>query len=68
MKYRIVEKVDLNGNLKFYPQQRKLLFLWFPFIKTDFFPVEVSFDSLDTAKNFIKRQQNYPVNKIHYVR
>jgi hypothetical protein len=67
MKYRIIEKSDLNGYVKFYPQQRKLLFLWFPFIKSDTFPVEISFDSLDAAKNFIVRQREQPTKKIHYV-
>lgn len=66
MKYRIIEKSDLNGNIKFYPQQKKLFF-WFPFIKTEVFPVEICYDSYESAKKFIDRHKNQPKIRIHYV-
>ncbi len=66
MRYRIIKKMDLNGNLKFYPQQKRLLFFWFPFIKTDVFPVEICFDSLESARKFIEKQKAQPKVKIYY--
>lgn len=65
-KFRIIEKSDLNGNIKFYPQQKKFL-LWFPFIKTDVFPVEICFDSYQSAKLFIDRQISQPKEKVYYI-
>jgi hypothetical protein len=66
-KYRIVEKADLNGNIKFYPQKRIVLF-WFPFFKTDVFPVEICFDSFESATIFLKRQASQPTPKIHIMK
>lgn len=65
--HRIVEKADINGNIKFYPQVRKLFF-WFPYFKTDVFPVEICFDSYESAKKFLDRQMSQPKAKIYYIR
>lgn len=67
MGYRIVEKADLNGNIKFYPQQKKLFFFWFPFIRTEVFPVEICFDSYESAMKFINRHRDQPKEKVYYV-
>jgi hypothetical protein len=67
MKYRIVEKTDLNGNIKFYPQQKRFLLFWVPFIRTEVFPVEICYDSHESALKFINRRRNQPKEKIHYV-
>lgn len=64
-KYRIVEKADLNGNIKFYPQKRQFLF-WMPYFKTDVFPVEICFDSFESANIFLNRQMKQPKPKIHH--
>lgn len=67
MKYRIVEKADLNGEICFFPQYRKLFF-WFNFMEMEVFPKMVKFYSLESATKFIKKQLNTPEKKIHYVR
>jgi hypothetical protein len=67
MIYRIVEKTDLNGNIKFYPQQRKLFLFWMPFIKAEVFPVEICFDSFESANKFIVKRKEQPKRKIYYV-
>jgi hypothetical protein len=64
--HRIIEKADLNGQIKFFPQERKFCF-WIPFFKTEMFPVEVAFDSFPAAKQFIQRQKNRPTPKIFYL-
>ncbi len=37
MKYRIVEKSDLSGEICFFPQYKKLFF-WFNFMEMELFP------------------------------
>jgi len=66
MKYRILEKADLSGEICFFPQYRKL-FLWFNFMEMEVFPKIVKFHSLETAKKFIENQLKSPKKKIHYV-
>ncbi len=62
--FRILEKSDLNGNIKFFPQKRYFL-IWLSYFKTDVFPVEICFDSLESANLFLKRQMDQPKPKIH---
>jgi len=66
MKYRILERADLSGEICFFPQYRKW-FLWFNFMEMEVFPKMVKFHSLESAKKFIKKQLNSPKKKIHYV-
>jgi hypothetical protein len=66
MKYRIVEKADLNGEVCFFPQYRRV-FLWFNFMEMEVFPKIIKFHSLESATKFIKKQLNNPEKKIHYV-
>jgi len=66
MRYRILEKADLSGEICFFPQYRKW-FLWFNFMEMEVFPKMVKFHSLESAKKFIKKQLNNPEKKIHYV-
>lgn len=65
--YRIVEKADLNGNIKFYPQ-KKIVFFWMPFIKTEVFPIEICYDSYESAMKFINKQREQPKPKIYYLK
>jgi hypothetical protein len=65
--HRIIEKSDLNGNIKFFPQKR-IFFFWFPYFKTDVFPVEICFDSLESANIFVARQLKQPKPKVHYLK
>lgn len=66
MKYRILEKADLSGEICFFPQYKKW-FLWFNFMEMEVFPKMVKFHSLESATKFIKKQLNNPEKKIHYV-
>ena len=63
--FRIVEKLDINGEITFIPQYKKLFF-WIQFWNFDFPPSIIKFYSLSSAKEFIKKQLNKPKNKIHY--
>jgi hypothetical protein len=66
MKYRIVEKSDLSGEICFFPQYKKLFF-WFNFMEMELFPKVIKFYSLESATKFIKKQLNNPEKKIYYV-
>ena len=66
MKYRIIEKADLNGEICFFPQYKKLFF-WFNFMEMEVFPKVIKFYSLGSATKFIKKQLNTPEKKIYYV-
>jgi hypothetical protein len=65
-KFRIIEKIDLNGDLVFTPQYQKFL-LWFDFWNVDFPPSVVKFHNFQSAKEFIQKQISKPKNKIHYI-
>jgi hypothetical protein len=62
---RIVEKVDVSGEITFIPQYKKLFF-WFDFWNFEFPPSPIKFYSLSAAKEFIRKQLNKPKDKIHY--
>jgi hypothetical protein len=66
MKYRIVEKADLSGEICFFPQYKKIFF-WFNFMEMEVFPKVVKFYSLESATKFIKKQLKNPEKKIYYV-
>lgn len=66
MKYRIVEKADLSGEICFFPQYKKLFF-WLNFMEMEVFPKVIKFYSLESATKFIKKQLKTPEKKIHYV-
>jgi hypothetical protein len=65
--YRIVEEQNINGNMVFVPQQRALVFFWFPFMELTVFPKKIEFETIESAKKFIKRQIDKPKEKVHYV-
>jgi len=66
MKYRIVEKPDLSGEICFFPQYKKF-FMWWNFMEIEVFPKIVKFYSLESATRFIKKQLNKPKEKIYFV-
>lgn len=66
MKYRIVEKSDLSGEICFFPQYKKF-FIWWNFMEIEVFPKIVKFYSLESATRFIKKQLNKPKEKIYFV-
>jgi hypothetical protein len=66
MKYRIVEKPDLSGEICFFPQYKKF-FVWWNFMEIEVFPKIVKFYSLESATRFIKKQLNKPKEKIYFV-
>ncbi len=66
MKYRIIEKADLNGEIYFFPQYRRF-FVWFNFMEMEVFPKIIKFHSLESATKFVRKQLNNPEKKIHYV-
>jgi len=66
MKYRIIEKSDLTGEICFFPQYKKF-FIWWNFIEVEVFPKIVKFYSLESATKFIKKQLNRPKEKIYFV-
>ena len=65
-KYRILEKLDFNGDVCFIPQE-KHLWLWLSFYNFEFFPKLIKFYSLSFAKDFIIKQKTAPKPKIHNV-
>jgi hypothetical protein len=65
--HRIVEEQNINGNIVFVPQQRILMFLWFPFMELTVFPKKIEFETIESAKKFLKRQIEKPKEKVHYV-
>lgn len=66
MKYRIVEKADLSGEICFFPQYKKFFF-WLNFMEMEVFPKVIKFYSLESATKFIKKQLKNPEKKIYYV-
>lgn len=66
MKYRVLEKADLNGEVCFFPQYQKFLF-WLDFYDFDFPPKVMKFYSLESATKFIRKQMNKPKNKIYII-
>jgi hypothetical protein len=66
MKYRIVEKPDLSGEICFFPQYKKF-FIWWNYVEMEIFPKVIKFYSLESATKFIKKQLNKPKEKIYFV-
>jgi len=66
MRYRVVEKADLNGEVCFFPQYQKF-FIWWCFFDFDFPPKQMKFYSLESATKFIRKQQNKPSSKIYFI-
>jgi len=66
MKYRVVEQADLNGEVCFFPQQKKL-FMWVNFYDFDFPPKVIKFYSLESATKFINKQKTKPKIKIYTI-
>lgn len=50
MKYRVLEKADLNGEMVYVPQYHRM-FMWMDFFDFDFPPRQIKFHSLESAKN-----------------
>lgn len=65
-KYRIVEKQNLNGNIVFVPQERKLLFFWMSFVEMTMFPKRIEFETVESARKFIRRQSQKPQERYYY--
>lgn len=66
MKYRVLEKADLSGEICFFPQYKKF-FLWWGFYDFDFPPKIIKYYSLESAKKFIQKQTNKPKSKIYFI-
>lgn len=66
MKYRVLEKADLNGEVCFFPQYQKL-FIWWDFYDFDFPPKVMKFYSLESATKFIHKQMKKPKSKIYII-
>lgn len=64
-KYRIIEKLDLSGDVCFIPQYRKFLF-WLNFYDLDCFPKLIKFHSLESAENFIRIQSKKYKQQVYY--
>lgn len=64
--YRIIEQQNINGDIVFVPQERKLIFFWVPFMEMNMFPRKIEFETLGNAEKFIKTQFNKPKERIHY--
>lgn len=64
--YRIIEQQNVNGNIVFVPQERKLLFFWFPFMEMTMFPRRIEFETMVNAKKFLRTQMNRPKERVHY--
>lgn len=66
MKYRIVEQLDLSGEVCFFPQYKKF-FIWWNFMEMEIFPKMIKFYSLESATKFIKKQLKTPEKKFYYI-
>ena len=64
--HRIIEKVDLNGEVCYIPQHKKLWF-WFNYYDLDCLPKLIKFYSLSLATNFVMKQKFSQPKKIHYL-
>jgi hypothetical protein len=67
MRYRIVEKTDMTGEVCFFPQHKRF-FVWLNFMEMEVFPKVIKFYSLESATKFIKNQLNKPKEKIHFIK
>lgn len=65
--HRIIEEQNINGNIVFVPQQRKLIFFWMPFMELTVFPKKIEFETIESAKKFLKRQIEKPKEKVYYI-
>jgi hypothetical protein len=66
MRYRIVEKADLTGEICYFPQYKKFWIYW-NFMEMDVFPRVIKFHSLESARKFIDKQLRSPKYKYHYI-
>lgn len=66
-RYRIVQTQNLNGDLVYVPQERRLLFFWVPFMQMDIFPKKIEFESFRNAEKFLKKQLRKPKDNIIYM-
>lgn len=64
--YRIVEQQNINGNVVFIPQERKFLFFWFPFMEMTMFPRRIEFETIESARKFLRRQLQKPQERYYY--
>ena len=64
--HRIVEEQNINGNIVFVPQERKLMFFWFPFMEFNVFPKKIEFETIESARKFLNRQIGKPKEKVYY--
>lgn len=67
-KYRILEQQNNNGNIVFVPQERKLLLFWMPFMEMTVFPRKIEFETIESARKFLRRQIQKPRERVHYIR
>lgn len=66
-KYRILQTQNINGDIVYVPQQRRLLFFWTPFMQMDIFPKKIEFESYTNARKFLKKQILKPKDNIIYM-
>ena len=64
--HRIVEQQNITGNVVFVPQERKLMFFWFPFMEFNVFPKKIEFETIESARKFLNRQIGKPKEKVYY--
>lgn len=64
--YRIVEQQNMNGEIVFVPQERKLLFFWVPFMEMNMFPRKIEFETFQSAHKFLTRQREKPKDRVYY--
>jgi hypothetical protein len=66
MRYRVLEKADLNGEVVFIPQYQRF-FMWMDFFDFDFPPRQIKFHSLESATKFVRKQISKPKEKVVYI-
>jgi hypothetical protein len=65
--HRIVEEQNINGNIVFVPQQKILIFFWTAFFELSVFPKKIEFETIESARKFLKRQVEKPKEKVYYL-
>jgi len=65
--FRIIEEQNISGNIVFVPQQKIFIFFWISFFELSVFPKKIEFETIESAKKFLKRQIEKPKEKVYYM-